>query len=171
MWPYLGACIYGLVPLDAFEQWVYASPQLEQALGADRYLELVSLDFHQAHARHEVVRRLHEAFLERRLSGVERDVGIWIARGYLDGSIGLVTASRVLAQLRADSHDWVPSEFTYIDSELDEIPLPAQYHLWEPAALAEKLRESEPRLHAFELGARSAAREMLEVLEGQARGA
>jgi hypothetical protein len=170
-WLYLSAYFYGLVPLGEFEQWVYASPRLEQLLGVDRYLELIAFDFHKAHARHELVTLLQAAYLERRSSGVQRDVAKWVASEYLDGRIGLQTTSRLLAQLRADSNDWVPSEFTYIDSELDDIPPPAQYHQWDPAALADKLSESEPRLRAFELGARAAAKAMLAALEGEVSGA
>ena len=96
---------------------------------------------------------------------------MWVARGYLDGSIGLVTTSRVLAEIRTDSQEWVPSEFVYIDSELDEIPLPTQYHQWEPAALAKKLAESAPRLEEFERAARVAAQDMLRQLESNACGA
>jgi hypothetical protein len=170
-WQYLAACVYGLVPIDEFEQWVYATPRLEQRLGIDRYLELISFDFHQPHVRHELVSLLRAAFLERRPSGVERDVAKWVASAYLGERIDLRTTSRVLAQLRAMSHDWVPSEFSYIDSELDDIPPAAQYHQWDPAALAEKLTNSDPRLRAFELGARTAAKAMLNALEGNARGA
>jgi hypothetical protein len=101
---------------------------------------------------------------------VERDVAKWAARGYLEGRIDLVITSRLLARLRAESHDWVPTEFSYIDSELDDIPLPAQFHQWDPTALAEKLKRSEPRLRAFDLGARAAARAMLGALNDDARG-
>jgi hypothetical protein len=170
-WRYLAAYVYGLVPIDEFEHWLYASPRLEHLLGVDRYLELIAFDFHQPHARHELVSLLHAAFLERRPGKVERDVAQWVAGGYLDGRIDLQTTSRLLAQLRADSNDWVPSEFAYIDSELDDIPLPAQYHEWDPEALAEKLRKSKPRLRAFESGAQAAAKAMLDALEGEARGA
>ena len=170
-WRYLAAYVYGLVDIDDFEPWVYASPRLEHLLGIDRYSELIAFDFHQAHARHELVRLIHTSFLERRPARIERNVAKWVADGFLGGRIDLQTTSRLLAQIRVDSNDWVPSEFAYIDSELDDIPLPAQYHQWDPSALAEILSKSEPRLRAFESGARAAATVMLAVLEAEARGA
>jgi hypothetical protein len=160
-----------LVPIEEFEQWLYASPRLEQLLGANRYSDLIAFDFRQPHARHELVSLLKAAFVERRPSGSERDVARWAAGGFLTGRLDLLTTSRLLAQIRVDSNDWVPSEFTYIDSELDDIPQRAQHHLWDPEALTKKLSQSTSRLRAFELGARAAAKAMLEALKEEARGA
>jgi hypothetical protein len=49
------------ISLDAFEQWVYATPELEKALTRDSYLTLLCLDYRSPHAMHiiEQVLRLH----------------------------------------------------------------------------------------------------------------
>jgi hypothetical protein len=164
-WQYIAATAHGLVPLKEFESWVYASTSLERLLGSKFYLELVDHDFRKTNAQHDLASLLGRAYAERRGSSMERDVARWVARGYLDGRVDLATVSRVLARIRVDSNEWVPSEFAYIDSELDEIPVKAQYALWNPEALALKLEESAPRLKAFEKGARLAAQEMLDALQ------
>ena len=170
-WPYLAAAAYALVPIDEFENWVYNSSELEQCIGSEHYLELISFNFRKGHAQHDLTSMLRDIFLERRASGIERDVAVWLARSYLANSTNLVTISRVLARLWSAKHQWVPSEFAYIDSELDDVPLPAQYDQWNPDALATKLAESAPRQQEFERAARAVAQEMLQTLESNAHGA
>ncbi|HEV7705477.1 MAG TPA: hypothetical protein VGO46_14365 [Gemmatimonadaceae bacterium] len=167
-WQYLSAAAHALVPLDEFESWVYASTSLERLLGSQLHLELVDFDFRDVKAQRDLSIFLRRALTERGRTSEERDVALWIARGYLAGRVDLATVARVLARIRVDSNEWVPSEFTYIDSELDEIPTPAQYDNWNPEALAKKLEESAPRLKAFEEGARLAAQKMLDALQSDA---
>jgi hypothetical protein len=167
-WQFLAAAAQALVALDEFESWVYASTSLERMLGPKLYLELIDFDFHNAKAQRNLSILLRRALSERGRTGEERDVAIWIARAYLEGRVDLATVSRVLARIRVDSNEWVPSEFAYIDSELDEIPTPARYEHWNSETLAKKLEESAPRLKAFEEGARSAAQKMLDALRSDA---
>lgn len=49
------------ISLESFEQWVYATPDLEKALTRDSYLTLLCLDYRSPHAMHiiEQVLRLH----------------------------------------------------------------------------------------------------------------
>jgi hypothetical protein len=49
------------ISLDSFEQWVYATPELETVLTRDSYLTLLCLDYRSRHAMHiiEQVLRLH----------------------------------------------------------------------------------------------------------------
>ena len=49
------------ISLDSFEQWVYATPDLEMVLARDSYLTLLCLDYRSPHAMHiiEQVLRLH----------------------------------------------------------------------------------------------------------------
>jgi hypothetical protein len=170
-WPYLAAAAYALAPIDEFETWVYASSDLQHVVGPEHYRELISFNFRKDHARHDLTSMVRGIFLERRPHGIERDVAVWLARSYLAGSTQLVTISRVLARLWSEEHEWVPSEFAYIDSELVDLPLPAQYDQWNPEALAAKLAESAPRLLEFERAARVVAQQMLDRLESNARGA
>jgi hypothetical protein len=42
------------MPIEAFEDWVYASKELERVLAADDYLELVSLNYKKAAVRYDL---------------------------------------------------------------------------------------------------------------------
>lgn len=44
----------GEVPLKVFEQWVYATPVLEELLNEDDYLELISASYSKRYSKHEL---------------------------------------------------------------------------------------------------------------------
>ena len=52
--------ITGEIPLLDFEQWLYASAEVEQLLSADDYLALLTLNYQKSGARHEVVKVLKQ---------------------------------------------------------------------------------------------------------------
>ena len=60
----------------------------------------------------------------------------------------------------------MPSEFAYIDSELDSILIPALYSNLEPAARSARHAEVRRLLESYDRVAREAARKMLAELEG-----
>ncbi|MCI0570957.1 MAG: hypothetical protein L0Y66_09405 [Myxococcaceae bacterium] len=61
----------------------------------------------------------------------------------LAGTLDLVSGCTRLAQLRHESggEEFIPLAFVAYDSELDGVPDPSRYHLWEPAALHSQLRK------------------------------
>jgi hypothetical protein len=163
-WEALAAARCGVSDIRSFEHWVYESTDLETAVGKARYLELIGFDFTQAAARRELANLLDEIFAERQRSWREH-VAAYLARGYLARRIDLPTIANVLAGFWSDGIPWAPTEFAYINSELDSIPLPAHYPLWDGEALARKLVESQPRMQAFEEAARAAAEDLLNQLQ------
>ena len=164
VWDRLAFARIGVDALSKFEEWVYQSEVIEPAVGEDFYVELISLDYRSRHAHHELVKLIERIYDARRRPGdIERDTARATARAYLAGNVDLVTGSRILAHLSSAGAKWVPGEFSYIDSELDDIPMPAQYALWNPDALARKLQD--PRLDEFRRVAEQAARELLSLLE------
>ena len=60
----LESCCYALLyenlDIRSFEQWVYGHSEIEQLLGPDDYLELISLDFGKRSIRHDVERLLEK---------------------------------------------------------------------------------------------------------------
>lgn len=168
IWEQLAAVRYGLVALKLFEQWIYTAPELEGTVGHGHYLALVSFAFNQPHAGHELTRVIDRLYEDRRPSCLRRDAALWITRAFLDGRSDLARTARILVGFRNSGENWVPDEFVYIDSELDEIPAPSEYHNWDQPALAARLAESKPRLVEFERAAREVAREMLSKLEAEA---
>jgi hypothetical protein len=61
-----------------------------------------------------------------------------VLRGMLDGTMDLVLGYSILARFNSDGYEIVPIKFVGFSSDLDEVPKPAQYHLWEPVALNEE---------------------------------
>ena len=169
VWEHLAAARYGLIDLQEFEQWTYDSPELEAALGSEEYLALISFPFRQPDVQHELSRWLDGLYERARPTKLRRDFGAWLAQAFLDGKVDLVTTSRMFARLWNAKERWVPSEFAYIDSELDSIPMPAQYGNWDPAALSARLAEAQPLLDSYGRAARESAREILAALESDAQ--
>ena len=46
--------IKGDISLDDFERWVYDSKNLENVLGSDDYLDIISLDYKKSGAKYEL---------------------------------------------------------------------------------------------------------------------
>ena len=161
IWEQLASVRYGLVELRTFEQWIYTVQELEAAVGQDHYLALVSFVFNQPHAQHELTRVIDRLYEDVRPSHLRRDAATAMARAFLSGRRDLATTARMLTRFRNDGECWVPDEFVYIDSELDDLPTPAEYQNWDQQVLAATLAEWQPRLAEFERAAREASREML----------
>jgi hypothetical protein len=161
IWERLATVERGMESPLAFEQWAVASTELERVLGPALHLAFVSLDYRQPHAAHELAKLIEQAYRSRRPGMINRDLARWTARALIDARIDLATACRMFVRIRYDGEDWVPTEFIYIDSEMDEIPQPAQYHLWKPEALTAKLAKEESRVQEFHRAALERAREML----------
>ena len=164
IWQRLAAMRYDLEQPRAFEQWVYAMPALEQVIGAEQHLALISLDYGAKHAGHEIAKVIDSAYAAQRPGALPRDLATWVAESFLSGRLDLFTASRLLTRLWNDGETWIPTEFVYIDSELDEIPSPAQYHHWDASALQAKLAEEVPRVEEMQRVAVLVARELLATL-------
>lgn len=167
VWSELDRFLDGELSLEEFEKWVYDNPGIERALGSSRYLDLVSFEFDQRHALHDLSSLVASIYDEARPGLLARDRARRLARGLLDGGIDLAAAVRGLATLHNDGNEWIPIVFVGIDSELDEVPQESQYPLWEPNALQARLRELQPFIEQWRETACSAARELLGFELGQ----
>jgi hypothetical protein len=106
----LDRLLAGELSAGDFEQWVYASPEIERELGSGDYLELLAFDYRQPYAPHEL-RGLVEAVYERRRPGMlERDRAWRLACGLASGALP-VTAAHELANLHYRGHGWIPLDF------------------------------------------------------------
>jgi len=165
IWEQLASVRYGLIELSSFEQWIYTVQDLEAVVGQNHYLALVSFVFNQPHAKHELTRVIDHLYEEMRPLELRRDAATAMAHAFLDGRVDLIAAARMFTRFRNEGESWVPDEFVYIDSELDDLPMPAEYPNWDQHTLAATLAEWQPRLAEFERAARETSREMLLKLE------
>lgn len=94
------------------------------------------------------------------------------AQKMLDGSLGIVEGSRILADLRhrvADDErdpDFLP--FVAIDSETDHLPVGEAKHHWSETALSEKEEEIQEVEEFYRDEALSACRRLVKRFEGAA---
>jgi hypothetical protein len=78
----------------------------------------------------------------------------------LDDDAAVIPGLRRLVTLRHDGDEFIPIEFVGFDSELDGVPTPDRYHLWDASALAERLATTGPYLKHVQ----QACRELLDDL-------
>jgi hypothetical protein len=170
--PHLLAFALGTLPLADFEAWVYATPDLELALGRDVAMELLELDFRapgvEAKLRWRVVDLVEglagPAFLVRERARL-------LLHRLADGSGEVIPVFAGLARLEdEEGGEWLGSIFTAIDAELEDIPLPRTYSHWQPEALARRLAEMQPVVERCTVEAREAARRLLATEFGEEGG-
>lgn len=167
-WQTLESAYSGELALSAFEQWLYATPELESVVGSDVFLDLIGFDFHQANALHEVRKLILKAYAARRPGEIEFDMARRVATEFLAGRRDMWTTARTFAQLSLDGHEsWVPREFVYVDSELDTFPAPAVRPLWDSAALSKLLKRQDPMLERYDRAIREAAKEVIVFLDAR----
>lgn len=160
-WQVLERFLAGGMSSADFEQWFHTTPELESALGARAYGELLAFDFQQQHAAHELARLVRSIYEWARPARLARDRAFRVARELLSGSVPIHDGVRALAGLCLDGHDWVPGIFVNVQSEFDGIPTPEQYALWEPSALAAKLEEGRRITRLYQPAILDAAREII----------
>ncbi len=149
------------LPVREFERWVYDSPELEGELGAWDYLRLLEFDYGQPDAVHEL-HRIVAGIYERKRPGMLVPDRVWrLACGLSTGALPLVPAVDQLASLWWSGHEWIPTDFVGISTELDDLPLPGHYPLWKPEAFASRPEEWQPHLDHLATVAAEVARELL----------
>ena len=153
--------LIGEVSLGDFEQWVYTSPDLESEIGSKEYHELLAFDYRQSDAKHEFRKLLETIYNARRPGMLVRD-RVWrLACLLRSGPQDFARTVGELASLWYGGYKWIPADFAGIDSELDDIPHPAQYPLWDPAALEVKRPQWESHLDHLRAAAAAAAADLL----------
>ena len=152
------------VPLDEFESWVYQSPELASVMSSDEYLTLIELDYRSPHALHEADKLVQAIYEAHRPGQLPQDRAERLARGMLAGEINITAGARALALLYHEDHEWIPIAFVGIASELDDMPMPREYPLWDPRALAERLKAHRDIERHYRAPALVAAQRLLERL-------
>jgi hypothetical protein len=160
-WSTLERWLAGEIPTSDFELWVYDTQDLEDSLGVDDYLSLLSFDFRQPHAVLELRQLVLKIYTHHRPGRLAHDRAKRLAEGLISGAIDLLVAVRHLAQLYWEGNKWVPVVFVGIDSELDVLPRVEQYPLWDEQALASKLESLQPVIEHYRVLAIAAAKEIL----------
>lgn len=155
------AFIFGDMSLAAFQQWVFATPDIADVVGDDQYVLLLDVHYGLPSATEEVVRRVTVLAEQYWPGQLLREHIRSILCGLLNGSIHVVSACEQLAWWRSNGVPWIPTIFVGLDSELDAVPDPKHYHFWQSDALATKLAEVEPWVAHYRGLARTEAQKLL----------
>ena len=150
----------GELPIKDFEQWIYSTPQIEDRLGKPAYFELVSFNFHQPAADHELSK-----LIRRYVNPAKFD--IWhikrLLTGVLDGTQDPVVAFENLYNLVWKGYGFLDHLGVQYMLGVDEIPKLTSQQFWDGNAFL-RLRktlddyiqplknEIEIVLHALESG-------------------
>ncbi|WP_207534873.1 hypothetical protein [Desertivirga arenae] len=126
--------------LSEFETWIYKHEAiLESELPAEQYFTLISFNYNQRDARAEL-QTVIESYINT------EEFNIWRTKELLsrivNEQIDLVLATR---RLRAPYYEmaekYLPEKLAIgYESVLDDIPIPEEYHQWDPVALKMKLK-------------------------------
>ncbi len=161
IWEAFERTLYGELSGSEFEEWLYQHPGTEAIIGSDFYAALLAFDFHKKAAARSLRELILEIYNRIRPGRLYHDRARRLANGIIDGELDLLECIRGLASLRQQGNEWIPIEFVGIDSELDELPDPGRYYLWDRDALAEKIAESMVVIENHRVVATKAAKRML----------
>jgi len=170
-WQVLEQFLAGMMSPADLERWLHTTPQLESALGARAYGELLAFDSQRPDAAPELYRLVRSIYEWARPARLARDRGFRIARGLLSGQVEIHDGVRVLADLCLDGHDWVPSIFVKAQWEFDGLPKPEQYAQLEPGALSARLEEGRRVTKLYQGAILDAAREIISSYQKDYGGA
>lgn len=134
-----------------FEAWVYATRELEEALGPESYLEMISANYSTNEGIFEARQKAAALGETDEAGAVARHQAETLATRMLSGEISLLAGLRKLASLYHKGYNFIPVIFSGLESETDCVPEVGQYQQWEPKALARQLKTLEfykPRIIA-----------------------
>jgi hypothetical protein len=127
--------------VNDFGQWVHKhSGNLEKELPAKLYYDLISFDYNQKDLLAQLKGKIKK-WLDR------NEFNLWRTKKLLteiiEQKIDLVLATRKLHTLYYDTGEtFIPITLAIgYCSELDDLPIPSEYKLWDSVALKEKLKK------------------------------
>ncbi|MBK9183980.1 MAG: hypothetical protein IPM83_12920 [Ignavibacteria bacterium] len=132
----------GDMTIRDFEQLIYDSDKYENALGAGLYLDLISFNYDQKDALTQL-KEIIRPFIDSNEFNVWRIKSLLI--DIIEDRIDLVVATHKLRDLYySTGESIIPISLGVgYESELDEVPIPSEYHLWDKNGLSEKLKKVE----------------------------
>lgn len=134
---------------EPFETSVCADEELENQIGHGAHLDLIAADYGGREAGAD--RDRCAALLEQHHPGnLVRYRIRSILQRMLHEEAAVISGLRELVRLRNEGNEDIPIEFIGFDSELDGVPSPEKYHLWEAAFLAGILRRKEAYLPSIQ---------------------
>jgi hypothetical protein len=133
--------LIGDISIADFEQWLYANDnKLETELNSHFYLDLISLSYNQKGSFSQLKDKIFQ-YIDI------NEFNIWrtkkLLNAIIENKIEFVTATRELRDLYFETDaKLIPATLgVYYESELDDVPIPSEYKLWNDQGLKEKLKK------------------------------
>ena len=129
------------VAVVVFEQWIYKDKELE-IIEPTLYQDLILFDFTDKDAKQGIKDKLNP-YLDT------KEFNVWRTKRLLnkiiDDKIDIVLGTRKLRELYFDTgENFIPPTLGIgFDSELDDLPTPDEYHMWNENALRERLKKAD----------------------------
>ena len=112
---------YGYTLMDDFEKWLYFEKNLQNYIGEDFYLSLISLDYKKHDAIKDAKELVRNIYRYEEGVPIEWDVALYIAQLMIDNSISLTKGCRILSDLNMDGANFIPLSFVGYSSEIERL--------------------------------------------------
>jgi hypothetical protein len=109
------------LPARDFESWLYTASDVEKKVGAENYLELVSLDYDTKEGVYRAKEIIRFTYDHLSTDTIFRDRARLVAKSMLDGDLSIVMGCRILANLSMDGFEFVPGVFVAYSGEYDRL--------------------------------------------------
>lgn len=131
--------LFDEITRDQFENWITGSEKLKEGIKLEDYLTLLSFVGSSQGDFKEAVREIW-------IRNYRADIDLYriyqIAKGLSEGTFNMALGVRELARYReAKNYEIISINFVGLASEMDDIPLPSEYDLWEKESLRERLKK------------------------------
>jgi hypothetical protein len=118
----------GELPLQAFEQWLYSTPEIESYLGQPAYLEFISFDFRQPAVNYELSKLIYKYIAKTEFHAwqIKR-----LLKNLLDGTQDTVDVFEKLYDLYCKGYGFLRDIGIQYVLGIDEIPRLVAQDLWD----------------------------------------
>jgi hypothetical protein len=133
----------GNISAEEFEQWVYNTPELENHLGKDQYMDLISFSFKSRDLGTYINSLIKKCFNRTEF---EKWRTVELLTNIKNEKIEIVLGSRKMRELYLEQEEEIIKRPLLsielaigYESELDNCPIESEYHIWSDEALKKQL--------------------------------
>jgi hypothetical protein len=159
------ALVFGEMPVPTFQQWVFTTPDIADVLSYDVYVRLLDVEYGLSSAKQDVIDIVGSVQMWQPDQLLRTHIQS-ILCGLLHRTIPVKVGCEQLAWWRRYGALWIPPIFEGIASELDNVPAPTTYKLWNARALATKLAQVQSIVSSYETLASIEAEKLLKTEYG-----
>jgi len=110
-------------PVETFETWLYQNKDLEDKIGKEFFLYIVSFDYSEKEKakRHDLKEIIKDVYNSQKFDAIFMDQARIIAMAVLDQSCPVDIGCRKLANISENGHAFISEVFTSYSDEFDRL--------------------------------------------------